>query len=646
MNFKRLIIVIGVVVLAMTIVFSMGCQNQPTGPEGITKMESGNLPVPSKTRASFLGNITYGSSIPTDFAKYWNQVTPENEGKWDACERNRDQYSWSNLDVAYDFARRNGFKFKQHCLIWGSQEPSWISGLSQSEQRAEVEEWIRDFGNRYSPDLVDVVNEPLHQTPSFRDALGGTGSTGWDWVVESFRLADQYVSGTKILNEYNILNGYSSPGEIIEIADAVKNGGVSLAIGCQAHSIEDVSANDLRSRLNQIRNAGYSVYVSELDIRGSDSEQLRIYQNLFPIIWENSAGVTLWGYLQGHTWRSEAYLVSSDGSHRPAMDWLMDNYGGGGYTTTTSGYTTTTTTSWNSTTTTSGYTTTTTGGGSNSIVLRARGVAGSEHIYLEVGGNQIGDWTVSTSYQNYSASTNNTGDISVCFDNDDGENRDVQVDYITINGETRQAEDQSYNTGVWQDGSCGGEYSEWLHCEGCIGFGDVSGGGSTTSTTTSWSSTTTSGGYTTTTSGGGSNSIAVRARGEVGDEHIYLEVDGNQIADWTVSTSYQNYTASTDNTGGINVCFDNDSGDRDVQIDYIEVNGETRQAEDQEYNTGAWANNECGGGSYTEWLHCDGCIGFGDVSGGGGSTTSTSGGYTSTTTTSGSSWWGDWGSWW
>jgi pectate lyase len=310
------------------------------------------------------------------------------------------------------------------------------------------------------------------------------------------------------------------------------------------------------------------------------------------------------------------------------------------------GGTTTTTTSWNSTTTTSGYTTTTTGGGSNSIVLRARGVAGSEHIYLEVGGNQIGDWTVSTSYQNYSASTNNTGDISVCFDNDDGENRDVQVDYITINGETRQAEDQSYNTGVWQDGSCGGEYSEWLHCEGCIGFGDVSGGGSTTSTTTSWSSTTTSGGYTTTTSGGGSNSIAVRARGEVGDEHIYLEVDGNQIADWTVSTSYQNYTASTDNTGGINVCFDNDSGDRDVQIDYIEVNGETRQAEDQEYNTGAWANNECGGGSYTEWLHCDGCIGFGDVSGGGGSTTSTSGGYTSTTTTSGSSWWGDWGSWW
>jgi hypothetical protein len=66
---------------------------------------------------------------------------------------------------------------------------------------------------------------------------------------------------------------------------------------------------------------------------------------------------------------------------------------------------------------------------------------------------------------------------------------DVQIDYMTVNGSTRQAEDQSYNTGVWQDGDCGGEYSEWLHCEGCIGFGDVSGGGG--STTTSGGSTTT-----------------------------------------------------------------------------------------------------------------------------------------------------------
>jgi len=514
MKFKSLIIVIGIIVLATAIIFSMGCQNQPTGPEDITKMGVGNLPQSSKTRASFLGNIISGSNAPSSFTRYWNQVTPENSGKWGSCEGSRDQYNWSQLDAAYNFARSNGYKFKAHCLVWGQQEPGWVSGLSQSEQRAEVEEWIRDFGKRYSPDLVDVVNEPLHAKPSYRNALGGDGSTGWDWVVEAFRLANQYVSGTKILNEYDILNGSSNPSQLITIANAVKNAGMSLSIGCQAHSIENVSANDLRSRLNQIRNAGYTVYVSELEIRGGDSEQLRIYQDLFPIIWENSAGVTLWGYIQGQMWRGEAYLVSSSGSHRPAMDWLMQNYGNGG-----GGSTTTTTSGGYTTTTSGGYTTTTTsggGGGSNSIVVRARGTGGGEHIYVTVGGSQVGSWTVSTSYQNYSASTNNTGDINVCFDNDDGENMDVQIDYITVNGSTRQAEDQSYNTGVWQNNECGGGdgMSEWLHCEGCIGFGSVSGGGgatttaaSTTTTASSWwgggswwgSTTTTSGGYTTTT---------------------------------------------------------------------------------------------------------------------------------------------------
>jgi hypothetical protein len=177
-----------------------------------------------------------------------------------------------------------------------------------------------------------------------------------------------------------------------------------------------------------------------------------------------------------------------------------------------------------------------------------------------------------------------------------------------------------------------------LHCEGCIGFGDVSGGGGGGSTST----TTTSGGYTTTTTsgggGGGSNSFTVRARGTGGGEHIYLSVGDNQVADWNLSTSYQNYSASTNNTGGTLVCFDNDDGENmDVQIDYLEVNGERRQAEDQTYNTGVWQNDECGGGDGgSEMLHCEGCIGFGDVSGGGGGgATTTTSGYTTTTTSGG-----------
>lgn len=44
----------------------------------------------------FLGNIVDSST--TNYTKYWNQVTPENSGKWESVEPNRDSYNWSKLD--------------------------------------------------------------------------------------------------------------------------------------------------------------------------------------------------------------------------------------------------------------------------------------------------------------------------------------------------------------------------------------------------------------------------------------------------------------------------------------------------------------------------------------------------------------------
>jgi hypothetical protein len=85
------------------------------------------------------------------------------------------------------------------------------------------------------------------------------------------------------------------------------------------------------------------------------------------------------------------------------------------------------------------------------------------------------------------------------------------------------------------------------------------------------------------------------------------------VQTWTLGTSMQNYTASTSLSGGITVEFFNDSGNRDVQVDYIIVNGQTRQSEAQTYNTGLYANGRCGGGSNSEWMHCNGAIGYGNT---------------------------------
>ncbi|MEJ2074683.1 MAG: sialate O-acetylesterase [Reinekea sp.] len=112
----------------------------------------------------------------------------------------------------------------------------------------------------------------------------------------------------------------------------------------------------------------------------------------------------------------------------------------------------------------------------------------------------------------------------------------------------------------------------------------------------------------------GENEITVRMLGTNGDERVKLQVGGVDIAMWTTTTGMADYRVATDMTGDIRVAFVNDAPGRDVLVDYITVNGEVRQAEDQNDNTGAWGNSTCGGGTYSEWLHCNGSIGFGPVS--------------------------------
>jgi len=148
-----------------------------------------------------------------------------------------------------------------------------------------------------------------------------------------------------------------------------------------------------------------------------------------------------------------------------------------------------------------------------------------------------------------------------------------------------------------------------VECEGWNSSGSANvtvGGGSSTTTTT----TTTSGGgsTTTTTSGGGSGTIVVRARGTSGQEQIQLYANSATVATWTLSTSMSNYSASTSATNCA-VIFTNDASGRDVQVDYVVIQGTTKQAESQSTNTGVYQNSKCGG-SYSEWLNCNGYIGF------------------------------------
>ncbi|MGA2094650.1 MAG: 1,4-beta-xylanase, partial [Sedimentisphaerales bacterium] len=97
-------------------------------------------------------------------------------------------------------------------------------------------------------------------------------------------------------------------------------------------------------------------------------------------------------------------------------------------------------------------------------------------------------------------------------------------------------------------------------------------------------STTTTSGGSTTTSGGGSGTWVVRARGTAGSESVNC-----QGSTWTLGTGMSNHTINTSATSGT-VCYTNDASGRDVQIDYVVIQGSTKQAES---NAAAVTANGC-----------------------------------------------------
>jgi len=283
----------------------------------------------------FLGCIIKsGPPVPDDFDMYWNQVTPENAGKWGSVEGTRDVMNWGELDRAYNYAKDYGFPFRFHVLVWGKQQPGWIAALDSAEQAEEVEEWIRLAGERYpDADYVEVVNEaiewsPWDYYPSYRNALGGAGETGWDWVIWAFEKARQYFPNSKLyLNEYQLFGGNKSIATYLKIVNLLKERNLIDGVCEQGHFLESTSVNTIKRVLDQLAGTGLPIQITEFDLQFADDiQQLNRYQALFPVLWKHPAvvGITLWGYIEGQIWRTDAYLVDNDGTERPALEWLRE----------------------------------------------------------------------------------------------------------------------------------------------------------------------------------------------------------------------------------------------------------------------------------------------------------------------------------
>jgi endo-1,4-beta-xylanase len=291
---------------------------------------------PAKGANKFLGNITTRGQVRTDFMKYWNQITGENEHKWSSIEGTRDKMNWGGGDRIVTFAKEQGIPWKFHTLAWGGQCPSWVTGLSKEEQLAEVTEWF-DEAKKHYPDIpmIDVVNEAYeanggrHAPAPFREALGGAGTTGFDWIIKCFKMArERWPNAILIYNDYNTCEYNNEVNWQVKMANAMKAANAPMdAIGLQAHDAWRISTATVKSNIDKIAATGYPMFVTEYDIgQSDDAAQKKVMEEQMTMFWNHPKilGVTYWGYLVGATWRTGTGLLNSSGTERPALTWLVD----------------------------------------------------------------------------------------------------------------------------------------------------------------------------------------------------------------------------------------------------------------------------------------------------------------------------------
>ena len=327
--------------------------------------------------AKFLGNITTGGQIRSDFAQYWNQITPENGCKWGSIHSlsngnsGTSKFAWDNFDKcesAYKWAKEKPGErhFKFHALVWGSQYPNFLCkkknpGITVELTKKYITEWFDAVAAKF-PDLeyIDVVNEAIwagnnyhsgygkpaagaegHSTDDTEcggsyiiEALGGdrvvNGKHQYDFITNAFKMArERWPKAVLIYNDYNTLSWQINEG-IELIQTIVKNGAPVDAYGQQAHDCKGMSKSDFESKMTRIHNeTGLPLLVSEYDIgEADDTKQKNDYANQIPFMWETPwvAGITIWGYINGSTWVANTGLIEKDGRKRASMNWLEDYF--------------------------------------------------------------------------------------------------------------------------------------------------------------------------------------------------------------------------------------------------------------------------------------------------------------------------------
>ncbi|TRO59183.1 non-reducing end alpha-L-arabinofuranosidase family hydrolase [Streptomyces sp. IB201691-2A2] len=282
--------------------------------------------------AGKLGDGTYSTILDREF----NSVTPENEMKWDATERSRGSFTFGPADQIVNRATSRGQRVRGHTLVWHSQLPSWVSGITDANTlRGVMNNHITTVMNHYKGRIHswDVVNEAFadgtggqHRPSVFQNLLGD------GFIEQASRTARSADPAAKLCyNDYNIENWTAAKTQgVYRMVRDFKARGVPIdCVGFQAHFGTGGPPSNFQTTLANFAALGVDVQITELDIAQAPTaayaNTVRACMNV-----SRCTGITVWGIRDSDSWRAgeNPLLFDRNGNKKPAFQSTLTALGG------------------------------------------------------------------------------------------------------------------------------------------------------------------------------------------------------------------------------------------------------------------------------------------------------------------------------
>lgn len=289
-------------------------------------------------------DATYRNTVATEF----NSLTAENSMKMEVLQPSQGNFNFSQGDAIVNFAKQNNQTVHGHTLVWHSQAPGWIQGLSGTALQNAMVTHINTVMDHYRGDVQswDVVNEVVSDNNGqLRDSfwLQGLGEGYITTAFQTARAADPTVD--LYMNDYSIDGINAKSDRTYQIAQGLAAQNLIDGVGFQAHLILGQVPSNMEANLQRFTALGLKVRVTELDIRiqmPADANELQQQANDFRRVAEicagiaDCSGVTVWGLRDGDSWVPDVFqgegaplLFNDDYSKKSAYHAFLEGFGGG-----------------------------------------------------------------------------------------------------------------------------------------------------------------------------------------------------------------------------------------------------------------------------------------------------------------------------